>query len=248
MASDRLHEAYHQCFQQMMQRFVTPDVQLLYTPIHASRNQLNSQYQQLFENLKISMALRMKEEAKTLIHRLVSGIRQEPLLLQEYLPRVFLLIDQELENQLSICEFDPSFQQFYMLRFFDLEQIEQTMCRLVDTIPELREFVDIGDKVIDYIDKHYTQPLALRSLGELFHFNQIYLGQLIKRKTGILFNGYLNQLRIEKAKELIRTDPELLLKDLAYQLGYTDSHYFTKVFRQYVGVTPTEYKEKMGAS
>ena len=50
---------------------------------------------------------------------------------------------------------------------------------------------------------------------------------------------------MERAKELIEADPSIVLKDLSYSLGFADSHYFTKVFKQNVGLTPTEYRDQM---
>lgn len=243
LPAGQLQEAYRQSMRQMLKRFAEPENHLIGAEDELPHG-TQASWQPLLDNLEVALDLQMKEECKSILRRLGERTKQQPALLQECWPKVFLSVDQKIGNQLSIHGFDPSFQQFYALRFFDLAQIVQTLCRLIDAVPPANAAEDIGEKVLAYIDRHFTKPLTLRSLGMLFHVNSIYLGQLLKKKTGILFNAYLNQLRIEKAKELIRTDPDLRLKDLAYSMGYTDSHYFTKVFKQLAGATPTEYRER----
>lgn len=244
---DKLRDAYQQCLQQLLWRFIEPE-RLIFNPQPSSGKNRNAKWHTQMERLEIALDLQLKEDSKMILHKLLEYARKQPELLWECLPQVLLLIDQKLENQLSIREFDTSLRQFYMLRFYDFEQMEQTLYRLVDNISPSLSDIDIGEKVVTYVNEHFSQQLTLRSLGDLFHVNHIYLGQLMKKKTGVLFHTYLNQLRIEKAKKLIRTNSEIVIRDLSYSLGFTDSHYFTKVFKQNVGLTPTEYKEKFSCS
>jgi len=55
---------------------------------------------------------------------------------------------------------------------------------------------------------------------------------------------YLTKLRIEKAQELINSNPELILKDIADLVGYSDQLYFSRIFKIITGITPTEFKNK----
>jgi two-component system response regulator YesN len=58
------------------------------------------------------------------------------------------------------------------------------------------------------------------------------------------FNKYLNQLRINKAKELMK-DPTLRIKEIAYMVGYENARYFIRVFRSFTGLSPNIYKEQL---
>lgn len=101
---------------------------------------------------------------------------------------------------------------------------------------------DPGNKAIifvQYIENHLNQPLTLNMLSKIFHHNSIYLGQLIKKETGMPFNQLVNKLRVERAKEMIRHNPDVKLVDLAYQLGFSDSKYFSKVFKKITGRPPS---------
>ena len=54
---------------------------------------------------------------------------------------------------------------------------------------------------------------------------------------------YLTKLRIEKAKELMYSSPQLMLKDISEMVGYTDQLYFSRIFKLIIGMTPSEYKK-----
>lgn len=102
---------------------------------------------------------------------------------------------------------------------------------------------DSGSKamnVVQYIENHLNQPLTLNMLGKIFHHNSIYLGQLIKKETGMPFNQLVNKLRVERAEEMLRRNPDVKLADLAYQLGFSDSKYFSKVFKKITGRPPSQ--------
>jgi two-component system response regulator YesN len=106
--------------------------------------------------------------------------------------------------------------------------------------------LDIGNEtskiksIIQFIDQNYSQPLTLTDLGRRFHHNSVYLGQLLKRETGMTFNHYLNKVRIGHAVEIIRSSKHVKLADLALQLGFSDSKYFSKVFKKVTGLTPSQ--------
>ena len=75
-----------------------------------------------------------------------------------------------------------------------------------------------------------------------------YLSRIFRQETGISFHQYLNNVRITKAKELIRTTA-LRLTDISQMVGYDDQSYFTKVFKRTAGIAPGEYVKKYrGAS
>jgi two-component system response regulator YesN len=98
------------------------------------------------------------------------------------------------------------------------------------------------NQIIDYIHMNFTKPLTLNTLAEKFYMNPHYLGQLIKKHLCVSFNQYLHSLRIDHAKHLLQTD-EVKVNDLASSLGYSDSQYFSKVFKKFTGISPSDYKQ-----
>lgn len=98
-------------------------------------------------------------------------------------------------------------------------------------------------KLIYYIDNNYGSELKLESLAELFNYNSAYLGKSFKNYTGKSFNVYLDELRINKAKELLLSE-EMKVYEIAKIVGYKHIDYFHSKFKRYVGVSPLEYKKK----
>ncbi|MBB6735142.1 helix-turn-helix domain-containing protein [Cohnella zeiphila] len=95
--------------------------------------------------------------------------------------------------------------------------------------------------IIAYIRSNFTLPLTLEEIAKRYHYNAIYLGQLIKRETGMPFSQYLSKLRIERAEEMLRNNDGIKLADLAAQLGFSDVKYFSKVFKKRTGLSPSQY-------
>ncbi|MDG0809579.1 helix-turn-helix domain-containing protein [Cohnella rhizosphaerae] len=98
------------------------------------------------------------------------------------------------------------------------------------------------EEVEAYLKANFTSNLSLADLAERFGLNPSYLSFVFKSKRGKSPGDYLIELRIEEAKRLIREFPRLLFKDIAEQVGYPDPYYFSKLFKQWAGMTPTEYK------
>lgn len=100
---------------------------------------------------------------------------------------------------------------------------------------------EMFDYAINYIKENYAQPLSMQSICDEIGISQTYLSRLFRKYSDVTFNAYLTQCRIEAAKQMLREKPDLLLYDVAACVGYEDSSYFTKVFRQYTGKTPSQW-------
>ena len=100
---------------------------------------------------------------------------------------------------------------------------------------------ELYDYAIRYINENYSQPLSMQSVCDELGISQTYLSRLFRKYSDTTFNAYLTCCRIEAAKTLLREKPDLLLRDVAACVGYEDSSYFTKVFHQYTGQTPSQY-------
>lgn len=85
------------------------------------------------------------------------------------------------------------------------------------------------------------KKMSLKSLGEQFYVNNVYLGQLYKKKYGIVFRDYLNNLRMEKALELLE-DTNLRIYAIAEEVGFGKPEYFINKFVQNYHMTPNQYR------
>ena len=72
-----------------------------------------------------------------------------------------------------------------------------------------------------------------------------YISTIFKKETGMTLTNFLIQIRIEKAKEMIRTT-NMTINEIAYAVGYVDARYFSKLFIKTVGIKPVEYRRFYG--
>ena len=152
-----------------------------------------------------------------------------------------LLLESYPEQDAGISLVNEARVEYQLLQFHNFAAFRDAVGALARFIGAGNSERDISDEVLRYIDANYMKPINVAMLAEMFHLSTIYLGKLIKKKAGEPFNSYINKLRIEQAKVILRTNPDVLIKDLAYALGYADSQYFTKVFKQKTGVSPSEF-------
>lgn len=99
------------------------------------------------------------------------------------------------------------------------------------------------DQISKYIDENYCMPITLETLAQMFHLSASYLTRSFQKTLGITPMQYLQQLRIQEAKTLLLSRPELSVRSVAELCGYTDQHYFSRVFQKAVGVSPTEFRK-----
>ncbi len=95
-----------------------------------------------------------------------------------------------------------------------------------------------------YIEAHFGEPaLSVNQLAAALHFTSAYLCRTFKTETGITIHTYLNEFRIEKAKDLLLTT-DTPLYEVSSLVGYSDPNYFTRQFKKQTGITPSEYRER----
>ena len=108
--------------------------------------------------------------------------------------------------------------------------------------------VDTDDKkislslLIEYINKHYDS-ITLESLAQKFHYASASMSRYIKQQTGRTFSDIVRSIRLKNAYYLL-SYTNLSIEEIADKLGYHERSYFEKIFKQYCGITPAEYRKK----
>jgi two-component system, response regulator YesN len=97
-------------------------------------------------------------------------------------------------------------------------------------------------QVHDYIDQHYVDAnLSLTEVASQVNLSPSHFSTVFSQETGQTFKEYLTEVRIKRAKELLRSTT-LKSFEISYQIGYSDPHYFSYVFRKHTGLTPKEFR------
>ncbi len=94
--------------------------------------------------------------------------------------------------------------------------------------------------VLNYIDTHYSEVIDLETLCGLIQVTPQYLCRLFRKRLGMRPLEYITRRRIQQAKVYLR-EGEKTIKEIAFEVGYTDAGYFSAVFKRSEGVSPREY-------
>ncbi|MGL4571177.1 MAG: response regulator [Clostridium sp.] len=98
------------------------------------------------------------------------------------------------------------------------------------------------ENALSYIDCHVEDNINLDSIAAICNLSPCYFSKLFKKEVGVNFKTYINDKKIEKAKEVLKsTDTPIL--NIALDLGFDDCGYFIRVFKKVLGVTPKKYRE-----
>lgn len=148
--------------------------------------------------------------------------------------RIFNLLEQRKKLQALYCaSLQPSIQA----------QIEQQT--ELPTAPKLspndQKFMDT---ILSFINKHLDNgDLMVEDIAKEANMSRSVFFKKLKTLTGLSPIEFLKDIRIKNAAELIKKN-EYNMAQIAYMVGFNDSHYFSKCFKQQYGITPTEYKDK----
>lgn len=101
---------------------------------------------------------------------------------------------------------------------------------------------EIVKNIINYIDENYHWDIALSDVAQHFSLSEGHIGRLLKNDLNTSFKKYLNERRIEVAKELLLDERNLSVNEVAATVGCNGAMTFIRMFKKHTGVSPGEYK------
>ena len=107
-----------------------------------------------------------------------------------------------------------------------------------------KEAVSIIEKAKSYIRDNYKKDISLDEVSREVDISPYYFSKLFKQETGGNFIEYLTEVRLRNARELLK-DSGLSIKEICAESGYSDPNYFSRIFKKYEGVTPSEFRERL---
>ncbi len=145
---------------------------------------------------------------------------------------------EEREKYLStvmLAEKNSDLKSWFVKKFGDA-------CRNMVTRKEEHEN-QLVVKAQNYIQENFQKDLSLDEVSRQLDLSSYYFSKLFKEETGRNFVEYVTELRITKAKELLKQE-DRSMKEICASVGYGDPNYFSRIFKKHVGVTPTEYRDR----
>ena len=145
-------------------------------------------------------------------------------------------VKRDILSRLSTPRFSSEFRKVF------LEICDELVAMAI------RENKDDGSvmvRMLAYIDANFASQLSLNELAKRFGFSYNYLSAYFGSNNAEGFSRHLNNIRIKKAEELL-ANPEIQVSEISSCIGYTDHSYFARVFKKLNGMTPSDYRSKLG--
>lgn len=99
------------------------------------------------------------------------------------------------------------------------------------------------DPVITFLSENYDKNPSLLEMSEVIHVTPHYLCKLFQEVFKLRPFVYLTKIRLQKAKEFLMESDQLTIKCISERVGYNDISYFCAIFKEYEGITPTEFRK-----
>lgn len=103
-------------------------------------------------------------------------------------------------------------------------------------------YTPVVKQIIHEVQENYKEDMNLKTLAHKYHMNASYLGQIFQKEVGCSFVSYLTSVKIGAARELI-LNTNMKINDIAREVGYPDTSYFYRKFKQCYGVSPASLRE-----
>ena len=150
----------------------------------------------------------------------------------------------ELEELLRKIEAEFLRQEGKFLMELYILELLTLLCRYrCERKPNIKPSDEIVYRISDYIHDHYEKPLTLEILGELFSISEGYLSRKFKTVTGMGIAQYITYVRVSAGEKLLQ-ETELSVTEVAARCGFSDSNYFSAVFKKIKGVSPLAYRKQ----
>jgi len=208
--------------------------------------------------LPFSMALSEKniQKARQIIDGLFADLRNCQTLLQGQVKDIYYQYFMQIQNYLTTNQIWTTEQNQATESIWEsisrcptLKELHTMLCHKLEMLSESLENATLESSLVfqikSFICKNYSiDSLSVKDIGEHVYLSPSYVCTLFKNETGVTLNQYLTEYRIEMAKQLL-CDKQYKIADISSKVGYSDSSYFGKAFKKSIGLSPTEYREKM---
>lgn len=193
-------------------------------------------------------------EMKNIIQQCFKEAKAQPYSLEQFIDwhEIYALLSsriKEHQGNMNTLHFENQKAYDYLRQSSTLDQMEARFLDILTVyIEELkllksRVFSKEINEAIAYINKNYQKPLKLTDIAHYVGMNESYISRLFKKCLNINFVDYLNHIRVNKAKELL-IQQQLSVAEIAYQVGYQNESYFSRIFKAIEGVSPKQYAKK----
>jgi two-component system response regulator YesN len=99
------------------------------------------------------------------------------------------------------------------------------------------------DPAVHYVQQHYNEHIISDAMARICGMSASSFSSAFSKSYGVTFQEFLLRYRVKRACAQLKSPDKLQISDIAYSVGFSDPSYFTRVFRRYIGVTPSEFAD-----
>ena len=195
--------------------------------------------------MNVSSTTKLKGSAR------IMSILSRPLLINnenspEVYSDIYNILLQMRNEYFGNSEFSELSIQALLLKLFitigeNYAQQESVFSNATPT--KRREYVDLFNETLEYIDNHFTEELSLGDIAANTGFSKFHFSRLFKQYTNYNFSDYLCFRRIKEAETLLAR-PDVSITDVAISSGFSSISTFNRLFKQQKGCSPSEYRRQ----
>lgn len=208
--------------------------------------QLAEQIWQLDENKMIQICKNL--------HMEVSEKNEDSQVIHSLYKDLLAYLQGEMNDKTNSAGSDLNFSVEPLSFPSEHDRIQEKMIDIcLNVMGKIKENRNFGHRnrilqAVQYVQNHFAdKELSLQKMADMVQMSPSYFSVEFKKEMGTNFSQYLTETRIEKAKSLLN-DPLCKTYEIAYAVGYKDYPHFTKTFKKRTGLTPSEYRKRMGVS
>lgn len=255
MESDSAIRAVESAVRLLMRKMFYPEKKILTARQKAEPTVARKRQQQIREELAYLYQNLSAEDPKlerTLEHIACLAAERENSIwtIENTVAEILVLLRKVSEGRMEETDYRILFNDIqgknYLLRYRTAEEFRERLKEVIHNCLGTRNQIedeDVITAVRQYIRENYLSDLNASETARRFYLSASYLSTLFKEKTGMNMGAYIEGLRMEKAKELLQ-GTQWPVTEVAIRCGYSDSGYFTKVFKKYTGTTPRQFREQ----
>lgn len=206
---------------------------------------------EFINNLKIGDSEEIKKSFRRLTTDIYTGSDGNIEVMKTRIVEVLILTSRTIVQMGGKVEETSTINNELFVKIADMKSIEE-ICLLASNILDsyLKCLENINPdssnvnvrNMVKYIEDHYKENLTLEIVANASYLSTSYASRIFKKVKKISIMDYVTQVRMENAKRLL-ANKYYKIDAIAQEIGFVDSSYFTKVFKKYEGVTPTQYRK-----
>lgn len=195
-------------------------------------------------------------ETQKILENIFNDIMENPKTTRMYIHQFFMRLLDSILN--IINEMNISLEKIFgddinlykeLTEKETISDIHKWMSGICDLVIDEINKMEISksdynkEKIIEYIEANYNKDISLNDVACNSNLSSGYVCKIFKEGIGKSYTQYISELRVEKAKELLK-ETKLTVKDIAFSSGFNNIQTFNRTFKKYVGVSPGQYRLK----